>query len=317
MVLSYLDGNGGNLMHIRYLHSFFAVADYLNFTKAAKHLCIAQPVLSRQIAILEEQLGVKLFIRNNRSVHLTAAGITLFREAGTLLTNVENIIEKTRQSYTGTSGVSGQLKIGCLGIESDFLPQIIGKFHASYPHIKLNIQQVTGEMLNTGLKTGDLDIAFNGYMGNEPPTSPFMHREVRRSRICFLLPYNHPYAHLPSIDFTTLSQERFIVLSEVDCPQGSAWFFKQCKKAGFTPNIVTLTPRMDTVFLEVEAGLGISFTIRDPLISHTFNSRISLVNMEGDDAFGSLIVTWEKENSNPAVSLFIKEFDDIPCILGD
>jgi hypothetical protein len=69
---------------------------------------------------------------------------------------------------------------------------------------------------------------------------------------------------------------------------------------------------METIFWEVEAGLGISFMPRDPIINQTLNSRISLVDMEGDDAFGSKIVTWVKVNPNPSIPLFIKEFENFP-----
>lgn len=296
-------------MDIRYLRSFIAVAECLNFTEAAKQLFIAQPVLSRQIALLEEQLGVKLFFRNNRSVQLTAAGNTLFQEAGNLLSKIEDIVDKTRQSHTGASG---QLTIGCFGVESEFLPKIIGRFRAAYPRIKLNIEQVRGKMLDIGLKNGDLDVAFNGYLGSSPSISPFMQCEVRRSKICFLLPNNHPFAHLSSINFSSLSRERFILLSEEDCPQGCAWFYKQCEQAGFVPNVVSHTTRMETTFWEVEAGIGISFTLHDPIIQQTYNARISLVDMEGDDAYGSNIITWVKDNPNPSIPFFIKEFENIP-----
>jgi DNA-binding transcriptional LysR family regulator len=303
------DREGDDVMDIRYLHSFIAVANCLNFTEAAKRIYIAQPVLSRQIALLEEQLGVKLFIRNNRSVHLTAAGTTLFQEAGALLANIEDIIERTRQSHTGTSG---QLKVGCFGVESDFLPQIIGRFHTAYPRITLNLQQATIRMLETGLKNGDLDIAFSAYLGNEPQKSPFMHKEVRRSRLCFLLPRNHPYAQRQSLNFFDLRQEQFILLKNDECPHTNDWILKQCEKAGFVPTVIAKSNLMETVFWEVEAGIGISLALRDLLIGQTLNSRISLVTMEGDDAFGSLTVTWKNENSNPAIPLFIKEFDNLP-----
>lgn len=296
-------------MNIRYLHSFIATAKCLNFTEAAKNLYIGQPVLSRQIALLEEQLGVKLFTRNNRSVQLTAAGATLFQEAGALLSHIETVIAKTRQAQNGTIE---QLKIGCIGLESDFLPRVIGRFYAAYPHINLNIQLDTSKALETGLNNGELDIAFSGYFGDEPKKIPFEHREVRRSRICFLLPHNHRYAARQSLKFSSLSQERFLLLDQAECPHINDWIIKQCEKAGFFPRIVSKATRLETLFWEVEAGMGISLVLRDPFIGQLLNSRISLVNVESNDAFGSLIVTWKKENTNPAVPLFIKEFDNIP-----
>lgn len=296
-------------MDIRYLRSFYTVARCLNFTEAAKQLYIAQPVLSRQIALLEDQLGVKLFVRNNRFVQLTPAGDTLFKQTGPLLTRIEDIIEATRQAHAGTCG---QLKLGCFGVESDFLPQILGRFRAAYPRINVSLEQVTGRMLTTGLYNGDFDIAFNGYLGNEPIKSQFMQREVRKSRICFLLPFNHSLAKRESLTFADLSQETFILLVREDCPQGYDWVLNQCELEGFKPKITTKANRMETIYWEVEAGIGVSLTVRDPVIERTLSSRISLVDMAGDDAYGSLIVTWKKDNINSAVPLFIAEFDNLP-----
>jgi DNA-binding transcriptional LysR family regulator len=68
-------------MDIRQLRYFITVAEYLNFTKAANQLYVAQSAISHQIADLEQQLGLKLFIRNKRSVQLTPAGAVFLKEA--------------------------------------------------------------------------------------------------------------------------------------------------------------------------------------------------------------------------------------------
>src|ERR1044071_7544919 len=98
-------------MELRHLRYFVAVADELNFTRAARKLYVAQPALSRQIRQLEDELGVKLLERNHHAVELTRTGRDFLTEARALLQHSEQAIRAARQS--GELG-PGQLNLGCV-----------------------------------------------------------------------------------------------------------------------------------------------------------------------------------------------------------
>src|ERR1700691_6333100 len=89
------------LRHVRY---FIAVAEYLNFSKAAEQLHIAQPPLSRQIRQLEEDLGVTLFLRSKRRVELTKAGQAFLEEARKLIVQAGHAAQAARHAQKGESG---------------------------------------------------------------------------------------------------------------------------------------------------------------------------------------------------------------------
>ncbi|HEY3425860.1 MAG TPA: LysR family transcriptional regulator [Negativicutes bacterium] len=294
-------------MDIRHLRSFVAVAQYLNFTEAAKRIYIGQPALSRQINDLEKQIGVELFIRTSRSVRLTTAGATLLKEANALIAKVDEVVEKTRQAY---SGAVGGLKIGCFGVEGSIFPQMIKDFRTLYPHISIDIQILTSKEINDGLEQEELDVGFTGFWGNNPQSS-FMLRIVDRTKLCFVLLRDHPYANQASLDISALAQERFIMLPQIDNPASFEWFVQKCKKAGFTPNIINQSPRLESIFWQVEAGLGISVFPRDIIFTRFINPSICFVDMCGNDAFGNIAVAWKQENKNPSIPLFIKEIEDI------
>ncbi|HWR08690.1 LysR family transcriptional regulator [Sporomusa sp.] len=291
---------------IRYLHSFIAVAEYLNFTKAAEHLHLSQSALSKHIMELEEQLGVQLFIRNHSVVRLTRAGFTLFKEAKNLLDKIDEVLEATRQSQ---HDVSGKLKIGCPSSSHTFLPKIFRRFCTLYPHITLELRVLQTPISNNQLYLEELDINFNSYIGHEEKTkSPFKQKEIRRSRLCFLLPINHAYANKFSLDLHELKQERFILFDQPGF-EFSNWFVRKCTEQGFTPNIAHIFPEVDSIFLHVASGLGISFFVLDAKYCRMLQGQISVVAMKGDDAYGMAYAVWNTKNKNPAIPLFLNSID--------
>ncbi|WP_094604267.1 HTH-type transcriptional regulator HdfR [Sporomusa silvacetica DSM 10669] len=295
------------MQDIRYLRSFICVAEHLNFTKAAEQLYISQPTLSKHIVELEEQLGVQLFIRTHHSVRLTSPGATLFEESRSIMTKLDELFEKTRKSQIK---VWGTLRIGCIGIEHVFLPKIIKHFVALYPHVNLDIQIMPVNKINEALACQQLDIGFNPFLGNELP-SKFEVREVRRARLCFMLPRNHPFANNYSLDLSELKHERFILVDPATMPIGIDWFTEQCQLRGFTPNIVSHPLRIEALFLQVSAGLGVSFWSFDPVFCRMLRHHISLVAMNGPNAYGNIGIIWKNDNPNPIIPLFLKEFDGI------
>lgn len=295
-------------MDIRSLRSFIMVAQCLSFTEAAKRIYIGQSALSKQIAELEEELGVELFIRHHRSLELTAAGKTLQREGNSLIEKVGEVIEKTRQAQRG---IRGHLKIGCFGIEGAFLPHALKRFKALYPQISIDIRILTLKMIEDDLEQEELDLGFIVMLGNDVKSSRFMQRLIHRSPLCFLLPNDHPYAGESSIDISVLAQDPFILLYETECRQGFDWFIDFCGKRGFTPNIPIKTTRMESVFWLVEAGMGVSFMLKDPTLIQTVPSSLAIVGMQGEDAYNNILAIWKKDHRNPAISLFLKVLDNI------
>ncbi|QDR79222.1 LysR family transcriptional regulator [Sporomusa termitida] len=290
-------------MDIRGLRSFLMVAQCLSFTEAAKRIYIGQSALSKQIAELEEDLGVELFLRHHRSLELTASGKTLLREGSILIDKVAEVVEKTQLAQRG---IRGNLKIGCFGLEDAFLPYALKRFRALYPQINLDIRILTLKMIEDDLECEDLDLGFIVLLGTEPKTPRFMNRLIYRSRLCFLLPIDHAYAKEAAIDVSCLANDSFIMLYEAECPQGFDWFMSFCKKRGFTPKIANKTTSFDSIYWQIEAGIGISFTIKDPPIPRRMHTSIAIVDMQGDDAVSNVMAVWKEEHRNPATSLFLQ-----------
>lgn len=296
-------------MDIRYLRSFLTAAQCLSFTEAAKQLYLGQSALSKQIAELEEELGVELFIRHRyRPLELTPSGKTLLREGTALIDKVSETIEKTRQAKLG---IRGNIKIGGFGVEEAFLPHALRRFHSIYPQISIDIHMLSIRMIEESLESEELDIGFIPILGKNYNSAKFMRRLIHRTPLCFLMPRNHPYASLSSIDIAAFANMPFIILSEAESAEGFNWFTNFCASRGFTPIFSSKTTRLESAYLLVEAGMGISITGKEQAVLRHVSSNLACVAMEGEDACSSIVAEWKKSRNNPAIPLFLKVLETI------
>ena len=143
-------------MELRVLNYFLAVAREENFTKAAQQLHLTQPTLSRQIADLEQELGVKLFIRSNHNIILTEEGMILKRRAQEIL----SLADKTKRDFMQKEeALSGTISIGSGEFRStEYLAKIIAQFRKQYPNVKYEIYSGNASNIRDYIERGFLDI---------------------------------------------------------------------------------------------------------------------------------------------------------------
>ena len=143
-------------MELRVLNYFLAVAREENFTKAAQQLHVTRPTLSRQIADLEQELGVKLFVRSNHNIILTEEGMILKRRAQEIL----SLADKTKRDFLQKDkSLSGTISIGSGEFRStEYLVKIIAAFRKKYPEVKYEIYSGNAENIRDYIERGFLDI---------------------------------------------------------------------------------------------------------------------------------------------------------------
>ena len=143
-------------MELRVLNYFLAIAREENFTKAANMLHVTQPTLSRQIADLEQELGVKLFVRSNHNIILTEDGMILKRRAQEIL----SLADKTKRDFLQKDeALSGTISIGSGEFRSTkYLAKIIAEFHKKYPDVKYEIYSGNAGNIRDYIERGLLDL---------------------------------------------------------------------------------------------------------------------------------------------------------------
>jgi len=142
------------LRHVRY---FLAVAECLNFSKAAQQLHIAQPPLSRQIRQLEDQLGVELFLRNKRHVQLTKAGHVFLAEGRKLIVQAGHATEAARHAQKGESGI---VKIGIASGLGGAVGKIVADHCLRFPAINIECKDIFSTHQNENLRKAEIDVGF-------------------------------------------------------------------------------------------------------------------------------------------------------------
>ena len=143
-------------MEIRVLRYFLAVVREESITKAAELLHITQPTLSRQIAQLEEEMGIKLFDRGTRKIVLTNEGILLRRRAEEIL----ELVDKTERELTDQDKmIGGKVSIGCGDLTAvQLLPKLIQSFHERYPAVTFDLYTATADHIRDRMDRGLTDV---------------------------------------------------------------------------------------------------------------------------------------------------------------
>ena len=117
-------------MKIRQLEYFCAVAEEKSISAAARELHVAQPPISRQIAQLEEELGVQLFLRGSKGMSLTDAGQSLYQQTQQIFQDIRRVEDSVRSVGTG---MSGRIKLGVIYSAMSYALHYINEYHSRYP----------------------------------------------------------------------------------------------------------------------------------------------------------------------------------------
>jgi DNA-binding transcriptional LysR family regulator len=242
-------------MELRHLRYFKAVADELNFTRAASGLRVAQSAVSSQIQDLENELGVVLLERSRRRVRLTAAGQAFVEATERILRSVE---DASRQARRIGQGEYGTLAIGFIGSQShEWMPRVLKRFRAKYPEVEVTLTEIHPSQQLEALLARTLDVGLVGPIAGKTP--PGLRLECFSEEWPFVgMPNDHRFARLQKVALAQLKDEPFILTSEKNSPSYRSMISRMCERAGFVPRVVQEVDRARTGVQYVAAGFGIS-----------------------------------------------------------
>lgn len=234
------------MVDIHALSYFKLVAELQHLTKAAEELRVAQPSLSRTIAGLEEELGVKLFDRVGKNIQLNRCGEIVLRHTNNILQELRDIqAELADEQERG-----GQTVTISVYAASRLLPQLISEFKAEYPNIRLRMIQQS--LMRASQEECDVSIFASIPPANEECTTPLIEEEIYLA-----IPEDSPLARKENIRLRDTADMEFICLHKGKSLRTITDMY--CQLAGFTPQVVLECDSPEMVRGLINAKVGISF----------------------------------------------------------
>jgi DNA-binding transcriptional LysR family regulator len=280
-------------MELRQLQYFLAVAEDLNFSRAAERLRMTQPPLSLQIQNLEKELGFPLFNRNHRLVELTAAGQLFAGEIRKLFDHLHRAIEHSGSVHRGEKGT---LTIGFVGSATyDILPRVLREFRTLHPDVLVHLLELSTPAQLAALHEGEIDIG----VLRPPVQDGQLCTEIVSAVPCVLaVPNQHLLAQQHPVALTDLTLYPFVMLSR------KTW-------AGLYDEIVTVCNpiiqqeafEFQTVIGLVAAGLGIAVVPQSAVNLHT--KDVVYIDMPDQLPVASMGISWRRKDASPLVQAFI------------
>lgn len=299
------------MLSLRQFQQFLAVAETMNFRRAADRLNMAQPLLTAAIRQMEEELGVRLFERSNRITGLTAAGEVLSVEARRTIAQAERAVAMAKRAGKGSIGT---LRIGFVASAVRHLvPQIVASFRQTHPMVVLELEEATTARQIAGIMADSMDV---GIVALPIPPGAESHVSTRllvESRLLAAIPADHPLALTPSSPLTlaALANESWVLFPGGEGPGLYATILRACSEAGFIPHVAQRAVQMETIIGLVSAGLGIA------LVPELFRSS----NREGvifRDIAGAgtpipyqVGLAWQDERSSAVLSSFLQSMAEL------
>jgi DNA-binding transcriptional LysR family regulator len=243
------------VMELRHLRYFVAVAEELNFTRAAAKLHLAQPSLTRQVQNLEAELGVRLLDRSRNQVVLTQEGRSFLADARRILDlTTESILAVQRLSR----GEDGTLNIAYLpSFDFELLPETLQTFRRAFPHVGLNLFDMNPAEQLQAIEAGTIDLGYVG-LPLSRANNGLQGESIARHRIMVVLPTKHPLAGKRQIELRELEPMFFVGMSEKTNPGFRDWLHRTCQSAGFTPRVIQDAEAEPTLMSFIAEGLGIT-----------------------------------------------------------
>ncbi|GGX45240.1 LysR family transcriptional regulator [Streptomyces noursei] len=263
-------------VHGRDLRYFAAVAEELNFTQAAERLFVSQPALSKQIRMLEKQVGADLFHRDRRAVRLTVVGKALLPHARGMLTAweaAEAAVEEAKAAELHTLVIGMSTSPG-----RGLLPALRTRLVSRHPHARPVLRQVNWADPSAGLADGSSDVAFVWLP--LPDGDRYRYAVVAQEPRLVALPQGHPLAARAAadsegaVDFTDLLDEPFLALPPEAGPLRDYWLALDARDDS-APRIGAVVGSAEETHEAVANGQGVallatgnaSLVVRDEVIA--------------------------------------------------
>src|SRR5215470_9082784 len=271
------------------LRAFLVALEEGSLNRAALRLRMSQSALSRQMQVLENEIGGALLERTAAGIRPTDAGYALAKSLPRVLEDYDAAIEEARRLARGQRDL---IRLGYLGSAAQmFLDPALSAMRRSHPEIKVKLLDLSpGEQI-AALRKGEIDLALIGQEGALLSTE-FYTQKLTTLPLVAVMPADHPLASKRQISLKELRDERFISATEEDLPGRNRWITQLCRRAGFRPKFVQEAVSVSNMFtLIVSEG---AVALIPSYLKHFPVAGVAMVELLDRKATWDFLVVWQR-----------------------
>lgn len=237
-------------MDYRHLKYFMEVAEQKSFSKAARNLHISQSAISRMIKSLEDEMGVTLFIRNAKTVEITAPGTIFFNYVKRCLFVFEHLKSDFENEFNLKQDT---IQIGLPPItDAHVFAKLLGEFKRTYPQISIKLYEYGSKVIESSVQEGVIDVGIICTIPNKDFESFFLSDD----EMCVVMPKGYPLEERKEIPLKLLADYPLVLYRDDFNLHDD--ILANCEKIGFTPKIVFETSQRELMLQTVSSGLGVA-----------------------------------------------------------
>ncbi|WP_160689620.1 LysR family transcriptional regulator [Clostridium sp. C2-6-12] len=258
-------------MDFKQLNYFLEILKEENITKAAERLHIAQPHLSQQLKLLEDELNTKLIQRTTRKFQITEAGKLLQKRSEQMINLLETTLKELKDI---NEGITGTLSIGSISAKSDtLLLKKVNEFHKTYPNVDFIIKESNTIEILEQLKVGLIEIGIvRTPFNSDDFESIHLPSEPMIAVYCNNFHFNNSNKH--SINLSELEGKPLLISTKF-----KKMIFDACEKYNFKPRMLCEINDARSLLLWASTGMGITIVPKDWIdISQSINLKYSEIN---------------------------------------
>ena len=287
-------------MKFRHLQYFVAVAEELNFTRAAERLNMAQPPLSQQIKQMEQELDTVLIERGSRPMRLTRAG-------GVMLDHARRILDMSHAARADVmrigKGQTGLLNVAFVGSALySVLPGVLSDFRKQYPRVDLSLNEMLAPEIARGLQDRKVDV------GVVRPAllnlEDIEQRPLVQEQLVLAVPEQHPFARKKQLSLASVHREPLILYPRHPQPSLTDDVLKSCNAVGAEPDIIQEVLHLQTALILVAQGVGLTLVAQS--VTRQPRPGVVFVLISDPAPTSVLSVAWRKGMTLPSLHNFLR-----------